>query len=86
MIHEDTYPGTGLPVFRVYDAEEYQDTTVRHPRPVGEIWGIGVRGVTGRFVPTGVRWQITGSSESALIPVAGAYARAAQAMIAEMGR
>jgi hypothetical protein len=82
MINDGNYPGTDLPVFKVFDADEYNDTEVRHPRPIGEVWSIGARGVTGRFVPTGVRWQLSGSfSESPVLP-AGAYADAARVMIA----
>lgn len=81
-VRDGNHPGTGLPLFKVYDADEYQDVTVRYPRPVGEVWGVGVRGVTGRCVPTGVRWQLSGSwEESPLYPVA-AYGTAARAMIA----
>ena len=84
MINDGNYPGTSLPVFKVYDADEYNDASVKHPRPIGEVWGVGVKGVTGRFVPTDVRWEIAGRmtlNDSNLLP-AGAYADAARAMIA----
>jgi hypothetical protein len=81
LVRDGDYPGTGLPVFKVYDAEEYNDPGVRYPRPVGEVWGVGVRGVTGKFVPTGVRYQLAGSeAESPVFPV-GAYGTAARAML-----
>lgn len=82
LVHDGNYPGTDLPVFKVFDADEYNNPTVRHPRPIGEVWGTGVAGVTGLSVPTGVRWQLSGSfAESPLHP-AGDYAGAARAMIA----
>jgi hypothetical protein len=81
MQRAEDYPGTGLPVYQVFDAEEYADTS-RRPRPIGEVWGVGSAGVTGRYIPTGVRWQLSGSlAESPTYP-AGAYAEAARAMIA----
>lgn len=84
MVRDGDYEGTDLPVFKVFDADEYNDVTVKHPRPVGEVWGVGVKGVTGKFVPTGTRWEIAGRmtlDDSNLLP-AGAYADAARAMIA----
>lgn len=60
MIREGDHSATGLPVFRVYDAQEYQDVTVERPRPVGEVWGTGVAGVTGRHALTGFRWGLSG--------------------------
>jgi hypothetical protein len=81
MIREEDYPATGLPVYRVYDADEYQDATIARPRPVGEVWGTGVRGVTGQFIPTGVRWQLSRSFEESPLYPAGAYAEAARAMV-----
>lgn len=82
LVRDGNYPGTDLPLFKVYDADEYQDPTVRYPRPIGEVWGTGVAGVSGRFVPTGTQWQLSGSWEvSPALPV-GAYADAARAMIA----
>lgn len=87
MIHEDDYPGSGFPIYRVYDAEEYQDASVRSPRPIGEVWGVGIRGVSGIWLQTGVRWQLagTGMLDSVLIEGAGAgvYGNAARVMIAE---
>jgi len=84
LVHDGNYPGTDLPVYKVFDADEYNDTSVKYPRPVGEVWGVGVKGVTGKFIPTGVRWEIAGHmtlDDSNLLP-AGAYADAARAMIA----
>jgi hypothetical protein len=94
VIREEDYPTTGLPVFRVYDADEYQDVTVAHPRPVGEVWGVGVRGVTGKFVLTGFRYGLAGEGPLAQAERADAtepfpsYAEAARAVIAahENGR
>lgn len=83
LVRDGDYPGSGLPVFKVFDAEEYNDTSVQHPRPIGEVWGTGVKGVTGRFIPTGVRWQLVGSFEESPVLPAGAYADAARAMIAK---
>jgi hypothetical protein len=82
LVQDGTYPGTDLPVFKVYDADEYQDPAVRDPRAIGEVWGTGVRGVTGQFVPAGVRWQISGTWEASPLYPAGAYADAARAMVA----
>lgn len=84
LVRDGDYEDTGLPVFKVFDADEYNDLSVKNPRPVGEVWGTGVPGVTGKFVPTGVRWEIAGRmtlDDSNLLP-AGAYADAARAMIA----
>jgi hypothetical protein len=84
MVHDGNYPGTDLPVFKVFDADEYNDTSVKYPRLVGDVWGVGVKGVTGKFIPTGVRWEIAGRmtlDDSNLLP-AGAYGDAARAMIA----
>jgi hypothetical protein len=83
MVRDGNYPGTDLPVFKVYDAEEYNDPTVQFPRSIGEVWGVGVKGVTGSFVPTGVRYQLNGSFAESPVLAAGAYAKAANAMIAE---
>jgi hypothetical protein len=85
LVRDDDYPGTGLPVYKVFDADEYQDVTVKHPRAIGEVWSVGVEGVCGKFIPTGVRFQLSGSyAESPVFP-AGAYADAARAMIAIHG-
>jgi hypothetical protein len=82
VIRDGNYPGTDLPVFKVFDADEYNDASVKHPRPIGEVWSTGEPGVTGQSVPTGVRWQLSGSFDvSPLYPV-GAYGEAARAMIA----
>lgn len=81
MIQDGEYPGTGLPVYKVYNADEYQDTSIASPRPIGEVWGVGVRGVTGQFIPTGVRFQLSGSWEESPVLPAGAYGDAARAMI-----
>lgn len=89
MIAAGSYPGTGLPVFKVYDAEEYQDVSIKDPRPVGEVWGVGVKGVTERFILTGFRYGFSGEG-----PIAQAWRAdatepfrssgdAARAMIAE---
>jgi hypothetical protein len=89
MIREEDYPTTGLPVYRVYDADEYQDVTVKRPLPVGEVWGVGVKGVTGRFVLTGFRYGLAGEGPVAQAGRADATgpfsscADAARAMIAE---
>jgi len=89
MIREEDYPTTGLPVYRVYDADEYQDVTVERPRPIGEVWGTGVKGVTGRFILTGFRYGLAGEGPLAQAERADAtepfrsYADAARAMIAE---
>jgi len=83
LISDGESPVTGLPVFKVYDADEYEDASVRRPRPIGEVWGVGVRGVTGDFILTGCRWEIAGQmtlDDSNLLP-AGAYADTARAMI-----
>jgi hypothetical protein len=87
LIEWDTYPTTGLPIYRVYDADEYQDPAIAHPRPIGEAWGVGVRGVTGRYLQTGVRWQLAGAGlvEGTLIDEwAGpsTWSKAAHAIIA----
>lgn len=80
MIADGNYPGTDLPVFKVFDADEYADVT-RTPRPVGEVWAVGVKGVSGKFVPTGTRYALTGSwAESPVLPI-GAYADAAREMV-----
>ena len=82
MVRCGEYPGTNLPLFRVFDAEEYNDASVKNPQAIGEVWSTGVRGVLDTFVPTGVRWQLYGSwDESPLYP-AGAHGEAARAMIA----
>lgn len=85
MVRDADYPGTGLPVYKVYDAEDYDNPMVQHPRPIGEVWGTGVAGVVpGKFIPTGVRWDLAGHmtlDDSNLLP-AGAYADAARAMVA----
>jgi hypothetical protein len=84
LVRDGDYEDTGLPVYKVYDAAEYQDTSVRHPRSVGEVWGVGVKGVTEGFIPTGVRYQASGSyAESPVFPL-GAYATAARAMIEDL--
>jgi hypothetical protein len=83
LVQDGNYPGTDLPLYKVFDADEYNDPTVKYPHPIGDVWGVGVRGVAGKFVPTGVRWEINGSltlDDSNLLP-AGAYADAARAMI-----
>jgi hypothetical protein len=90
LVHDGNYPGTTLPVFKVYDALDYNDITIKYPRPVGEVWGVGVKGVTGQWVPTGVRYQLSGSmaesmDESAVLP-AGHYGDAARAMVAPLNR
>jgi hypothetical protein len=84
------YPGTGLPLFEVFDADEYNDPTVRRPRAVGEVWGVGVRGVTGKFVLTGFRYGLAGEGALAQAERADgtepfpSCADAARAMIAEL--
>lgn len=82
LVREGVYPGTDLPFYRVYDADEYQDVTVKHPRAIGEVWGVGIVGVTGRFIPTGVRYSLTGSEVSSSVFGPGQYAVAARVMIA----
>ena len=83
LVRAGSYPGTDLPVFKVYDADEYEDATIKHPRPIGEVWGVGVPGVAVQSLATGVRWQLAGSwDESPVYPVA-AYGEAARAMIAK---
>jgi hypothetical protein len=80
LVRDGDYPGTDLPVFKVYDAED-----VTAPA-IGEVWAVGVKGVTGRHIPTGVRWQLAGTGmlgASEPMP-AGAYADAARAMIAAL--
>lgn len=81
LIRDGDYPGTDLPVFKVFDADEYNDPAVKQPRPIGEVWGTGVRGVSGHFIPTAVRWQLSGSFAESPEHPAGAYADAARAMI-----
>jgi hypothetical protein len=76
------HAGTGLPVYEVYDADEFGDAIVRHPRAVGEVWGVGVKGVTGTFVPTGVRYQLAASWAESPVFAAGAYGTAAREMVA----
>ena len=87
MVLDGEYPGTSLPVYKVYDADEYNDPSVSRPRPIGEVWGVGAKGVTEGFVPTGVRFQLSGTGELSASPLfpAGAYASAARAMIALYG-
>jgi len=83
LARQGNYPGTDLPVFKVFDAEEYNDITIANPRSIGEVWAIGVQGVSGRWLPTGTRWQLNGSyEESPVLPI-GAYAEAARQMIAK---
>jgi hypothetical protein len=83
MVLDGTYPGTDLPVYKVYFADEYQDVTVRFPRSIGEVWAVGFKGVTGKYIADGVRYQLNGSyNESPLFPI-GAFAAAARAMIEE---
>jgi len=81
MVRDGNYPGTDLPVFKVYDADEYQDTSVKYPRPIGEVWSVGVKGVVVGNVPTGVRWALAGSSEVSELYPAGAYSDASRDMI-----
>ncbi len=81
LIETGTYPETGLPVYRVYDAEEYADVTCT-PRHIGEVWATGTRGVLGAYIPTGARWALAGSWEESPVYPAGHYAEAARAMIA----
>ena len=81
LIETGTYPTTDLPVYHVFDADEYADVTCT-PRPIGEVWAVGVRGVTGRYIPTGARWALAGSWEVSPLYAAGRYAEAARAMIA----
>jgi hypothetical protein len=81
MTRAGDYPGTDLPTYQVWDAEEYNDTS-RTPRPIGEVWAVGSRGVTGRYIPTGVRWQLSRSMAESPTYAAGAYAEACRAMIA----
>lgn len=82
LIANGTYPGTNLPTFRVFDAEEYDDVTVARPRVIGEVWAVSQHGHPS--VPTGVRYQLSGSWEvSPVLPI-GAYALAAEAMIASI--
>lgn len=76
LVLDGEYPGTGLPVYKVYPAGDPK------ARAIGEVWGVGVKGVTGLFVPTGVRFQLSGSYDESPVLPAGAYARAARAMIA----
>jgi hypothetical protein len=84
LVRDGDHPGTGLPLYKVYDAAEYGNPAVSRPRPLGEVWAVGVPGVTGRPVPAGVRFQRSGSwQESPLLP-AGAYGDAARAMIAQL--
>jgi hypothetical protein len=52
---------TGLPEYWYFDAEEYNDTSIRNLRPVGKMWITGVSGVTGKYMPTGWRWQLEGT-------------------------
>lgn len=81
LVRDGDYPDTDLPNYAVYDADEYQDTT-RIPRPIGYVWAIGTRGVTGRHIPTGTRYALAGSWDvSPVLPVA-AYGDAARALIA----
>ncbi len=51
---------TGLPGYHVFDAEEYNDPTIRNLRPVGEVWITGTPAATG-YMPTGWRWQLSGT-------------------------
>lgn len=81
MAEYGTYNGTDLPIYRVFDAKEYNDPTIRRPFYIGEVWGVGVKGVSGKWVPTGVRWQLTGSDDECELLPAGAYAKAARMMI-----
>lgn len=84
MVLDGEYPETGLPVYKVYDADEYNDPSVIRPRAIGEVWGVGVKGAAAGFVPTGVRFQLSGTGDLSASPLfpAGAYAKAARAMIA----
>jgi hypothetical protein len=84
LVRDGDYPGTGLPLYKVYDAAEYGDATVRRPRPLGEVWAVGVPGVTGKYVPTGVRFQRSGSWQESPVLPAGAFGDAARAMIARL--
>jgi len=76
LVRDGDYPGTDLPVYKVYPAGDPK------ARAIGEVWETGVRGVSGRFIPTGTRFQLSGSWEEAPVLPAGAYADAARAMIA----
>jgi hypothetical protein len=83
LVQDATYPGTNLPVWHVYDADSY-DKPGSCPRPIGEVWATGVRGVTGTWIPTGCKWQLAGTgmlSASEEYP-AHALSRAARDMIA----
>lgn len=82
LVLAGNYPNTNLPVYRVFDAGEYNDPAVRYPRAIGTVWAVGVPGVSDTWVHTGVRWQLTGACDvSPLLPV-GAYSEAARAMVA----
>jgi hypothetical protein len=87
IMRDADYPGTGLPVYKVYDAEEYNDVS-RTPRPIGEVWLTGIKGVTGDYMPTGVRWQLAGTgmlSASEEMPYTSidAVSKAAREMIGQ---
>lgn len=47
MVRADNYPGTQLPTFDVFDAEEYNDPTLRNVRPIGSVWAVGNRVIEG---------------------------------------
>lgn len=80
IIPAGTYPVTDLPTYDIYDADEYEDKTIRRPRPIGSVWGVGVKGVTGKYLPTGYRWSLAGAWESTEVP--GGYVTAAKELIA----
>lgn len=77
LVRDGDYPGTDLPVFKVFPADDPKAPAI------GEVWGVGTKGVTGRFVPTGVRWQLSRAAMTDTSPLypAGAYAAAARDMI-----
>lgn len=71
------YPETDLPLFGVFPADDPQS------HYIGEVWSVGVKGVTAKWIPTGVRYQLNGDyTESPLFGV-GCHAEAARAMIAK---
>lgn len=79
LVRSGSYPGTDLPTFDVFDADEYENASIRRPLKLGEVWAVGVPGVVpGRYIPTGVRWSRVGSWDSSPVLPVGAYAEAAR--------
>lgn len=77
LVRHGDYPGTDLPNYGVYPANDPKAPFI------GEVWAIGVKGVTGQWIPTGVRYQLNGDYTESPVFAAGNYAGAAREMISK---